>query len=63
MIKLDVSKFRDLEHALKMFKKKVRDTKIMETLRGGRYFEKPSVIKRREKIKAKHIEKKRREKG
>ena len=61
MIKLDVSKFRDLEHALKMFKKKIRDTKIMENLREGRYFEKPSVTKRRQKIKAKHVEKKRRE--
>ena len=61
MIKLDVSKFRDLEHALKMFKRKIRDTKIMENLREGRYFEKPSVTKRKRNIKAKHIEKKRRE--
>jgi len=61
MIKLDVSKFRDLEHALKMFKKKIRDTKIMDKLRKGRYFEKPSITKRKKNIKAKYIEKKRRE--
>tara|TARA_R110000824_G_scaffold33981_6_gene108522 strand:+ start:2646 stop:2837 length:192 start_codon:yes stop_codon:yes gene_type:complete len=61
MIKLDVSKFRDLEHALKMFKKKIRDTKIMDKLRKGRYFEKPSITKRKKNIKAKYIDKKRRE--
>jgi len=61
MIKIDVSKYRDLEHALKMFKKKIRDTKIMDKLRKGRYFEKPSITKRKKNIKAKYIEKKRRE--
>jgi len=61
MIKIDISKYRDLEHALKMFKKKIRDTKIMDKLRSGRYFEKPSITKRKKNIKAKYIDKKRRE--
>jgi len=61
MIKIDVSKYRNLEHALKVFKKKIRDTKIMDKLRKGKAFEKPSSKKRKKKIKAKHIEKKRRE--
>tara|TARA_R110002051_G_scaffold279803_1_gene341286 strand:- start:1061 stop:1252 length:192 start_codon:yes stop_codon:yes gene_type:complete len=61
MIKIDISKYRDLEHALKMFKKKIRDTKIMDKLRKGRYFEKPSITKRKKNIKAKYIDKKRRE--
>lgn len=61
MIKIDVSKYRDLEHALKVFKKKVRDTKIMDRLRGGKFFEKPSITKRRQNKKAKYIDKKRRD--
>lgn len=61
MIKIDVSKYRDLEHALKVFKKKVRDTKIMDRLRSGKFFEKPSITKRRQNKKAKYIDKKRRD--
>ena len=61
MIKIDVSKYRNLEHALKVFKKKIRDTKIMDQLRKGKAFEKPSSKKRKKKIKAIYIDKKRRE--
>ena len=63
MIRIDVSKYRDLEHALKSFKKKIRDTKIMDKLRKGKAFEKPSSKKRKKKIKAIYIDKKRREDG
>ena len=59
MIKLDLDKFKDLEHALKVFKKKVRNTKVMEGLKEKQYFTKPSVKKRKQLIKAKHINKKR----
>jgi len=61
MIKIDVTKYKDLEHALKIFKKKIRNTKVLEDLREGRYFEKPSITKRKKKIKAKFIDKKRKE--
>ena len=61
MINIDVSKYRNLEHALKVFKKKIRDTKIMDKLRKGKAFEKPSSKKRKKKIKAIYIDKKRRE--
>lgn len=61
MIKIDVTKYKDLEHALKVFKKKIRNTKVLEDLREGRYFEKPSITKRKKKIKAKFIDKKRKE--
>ena len=58
MLKIDVSKYNSLEHALKMLKKKVRNTKVMETIRENRYFTKPSVTKRKKFIKAKHMNKK-----
>lgn len=58
MLKIDVSKYNSLEHALKMLKKKVRNTKVMETIRENRYFTKPSVTKRKKMIKAKHMNKK-----
>jgi small subunit ribosomal protein S21 len=61
MIKIDVTKYKDLEHALKIFKKKIRNTKVLENLREGRYFEKPSITNRKKKIKAKFIDKKRKE--
>ena len=61
MINIDVSKYRNLEHALKVFKKKIRDTKIMDKRRKGKAFEKPSSKKRKKKIKAIYIDKKRRE--
>ena len=58
MLKIDVTKYNSLEHALKMLKKKVRNTKVMETIRENRYFTKPSVTKRKKMIKAKHMNKK-----
>jgi small subunit ribosomal protein S21 len=42
----------NLERALKAFKFKARRTKLIETLRGLEYFEKPSVKKRLQKQKA-----------
>ena len=58
MLKLDVSKYNSLEHALKMLKKKVRNTKVMETIREKRYFTKPSVTNRKKMILAKYKNKK-----
>lgn len=58
MIRIDVSKFNNLDHALKGLKKKVRNTKVMEELRERRYFTKPSVTKRKNMIKAKYLNKK-----
>ncbi len=58
MLKIDVSKYNSLEHAIKMLKKKVRNTKVMETIRENRYFTKPSVTKRKKMIKARHMNKK-----
>ena len=33
MIKIDVTQYNSLEHALKILKKKVRNTKVMENIR------------------------------
>jgi small subunit ribosomal protein S21 len=58
MIRIDVSKFNNLDHALKGLKKKIRNTKVMEQLRENRYFIKPSATKRKSMIKAKYLNKK-----
>ena len=58
MLKIDVTQYNSLEHALKMLKKKVRNTKVMEGIRENRYFTKPSVTKRKKMIKARHLNKK-----
>ena len=57
MIKIDVTQYNSLEHALKILKKKVRNTKVMETIREKRYFTKPSVTNRKKMIKARFMNK------
>ena len=42
----------NIEKALKKLKNKVRRTKMIDELRDRKEFEKPSVIKRSQKIKA-----------
>jgi len=46
-----------IEQALKQFKNKFRKTKMMEQLRDNKQFDKPSVKKRNQKLKAKYIQK------
>jgi len=57
MIKIDVTQYNSLEHALKILKKKVRNTKVMETIREKRYFTKPSVTNRKKMIKDRFMNK------
>ena len=52
MIKIDVSKEKNLESALKKYKYKVQKTKQTENLRERQSFIKPSIVKRSEKLKA-----------
>ena len=47
MLHIKVSDYRDLEHALKILKKKVRNTKLTDSIRERRYFTKPSVTNRK----------------
>ena len=39
----------DIERPLKRFIKKVKKERILETVREGRYYEKPSVTRRKKK--------------
>jgi len=48
----------NIEKALKVYKSKVRSTKQLQQLREEKEYTKPSVAKRKQKIKAKYIQKK-----
>ena len=54
MIVVDVKDSDSLEKALKKFKKKVERTKVIHELRDRKFFTKPSVVKRMQKLKAKY---------
>ncbi len=51
MLKVEVVK-GNIEKALKKLKRKVRNTKQTQKLRGGKTYTKPSELKREEKAKA-----------
>jgi len=57
MIIINVKENESIEKALKRFKKKFERTGILKEIRGRNFYEKPSVIKRAEKIKAAYKEK------
>jgi small subunit ribosomal protein S21 len=48
----------DLSFAIKQFKGKVKDSDILSSLKERREFEKPSVTKRKQLIKARYIQSK-----
>jgi small subunit ribosomal protein S21 len=54
MLIINVSKEKNLEVALKKYKFKVQRTKQIEQLREKQQYVKPSVVKRREKLKAEY---------
>ena len=51
MLRIPVVK-GNLNRALKQFKKKFRDTKVLKELRERKYYTKPSLKRRREKDEA-----------
>ena len=55
---LIIQNVKNIEKALKQLKGKVIRTKQSKKLNENRYFTKPSVKKRNQKIKAKYIQKK-----
>ena len=59
MIIEKVKKGENLNHVLKRFKKKWRDRKVVQELRSRQALEKPSVKRRKQKLKAIYIQKKR----
>lgn len=52
MIIIEVSKEKNIESALRTYKSKVQKTKQIQKLRERQEFVKPSVTKRKEKLKA-----------
>ena len=56
MIKIIVKDGEKIERALKRYKRKHRNTQIMQDLRERQYFTKPSVERRREVQKAAYIQ-------
>jgi small subunit ribosomal protein S21 len=56
MIIIDLSKEKNLETALKSYKNKVQKTKQIQNLRERKEFVKPSVIRRKEVLKAIYVE-------
>jgi small subunit ribosomal protein S21 len=58
MLIIDVTKEKNIESALRIFKSKVLKTKLVQKLRERQEFTKPSVTKRKGKLKAIYIQKK-----
>lgn len=52
MIIINVKENESIDKALKRFKKKFERTGVLKELRSRTYFEKPSVARRNEKIRA-----------
>lgn len=57
MLIVKVNEADKLDKALKQFKRKVNNTKLVQELRGRQEFVKPSVRARRQKIKAIYAQK------
>jgi small subunit ribosomal protein S21 len=56
MIIIDLSKERNLESALRTYKSKVQKTKQVQKLRARQQFVKPSVVRRKQMLKAKYVQ-------
>ena len=57
MLRIKIIKGENINKALKKFKQKVRDTKLLKKLREKKQFDKPSAKKRKAKQKAIRINK------
>jgi small subunit ribosomal protein S21 len=56
MLKIIVKEGENIERALKRYKRKHRNIKVMQNLREGQFYTKPSVRRRREIQKAEYIQ-------
>ena len=52
MLIIPIKEGENIERALKKYKKKFEKTKVMLQLRGRKEFEKPSITKRQQNIRA-----------
>ncbi len=57
MLRIKIIKGENINKALKKFKQKVRDTKLLKKLRENKQFDKPSAKKRKAKQKAIRVNK------
>ncbi|TWO32103.1 30S ribosomal protein S21 [Seonamhaeicola sediminis] len=57
MLKIIVKEGENIERALKRYKRKHRNVKVMQNLKENQYFTKPSVKRRQEIQKAAYIQK------
>ena len=53
MIEVKVRKGQSIEKAISIFKKKVKDSKILYDLREREFYMKPSLVRKEKKAKAK----------
>jgi len=56
MLKIIIKEGENIERALKRYKRKHRNIKVMQNLRENQFFTKPSVKRRREIQKATYIQ-------
>lgn len=56
MLIINVKDNETIDRALRRYKKKVKDTQLMKQVRTRKHFEKPSVKRRHEVLKAIHRE-------
>jgi small subunit ribosomal protein S21 len=56
MIKIEIKEGEKIDRALKRYKKKHRNVKIMQNIRENQFFTKPSVKRRRQIQKATYIQ-------
>ena len=61
MLRVIVNDGEKIERALKQFKRKCNNTKLIQELRSRKEFEKPSVKARKQRLRAKYIQKRRNE--
>ena len=56
MLKVVIREGDNIEKGLKQFKRKVINTKLIKQLRDRQEFQKPSVTKRKQRLKAEYIQ-------
>lgn len=56
MLRIEIKEGENIERALKRYKRKHRNIKVMQNLRENQFFTKPSVKRRREIQKAEYIQ-------
>ena len=56
MLRIEIKEGENIERALKRYKRKHRNVKVMQNLRDKQYFTKPSVKYRRQIQKASYIQ-------